>query len=353
MSSDRNQPEVKEVICLRGSEERRLRQLYAWFPFLPLGQLVHIMGMSGEGKSPLTTDLMARYTTGARWPDGSANPLGPKNVITMAIEDDLHTVIMPRFDLAKGDNERFYFIKGTRVKTDTKSYDMMVALDRDWQIIADLADKIGNVGLIVIDPITNYLGKARMNNEVEVRGVLTPLASYAQKTGCEIITVGHLNKRDPEHTNPTQRGMGAAAFIGVARETYYCGNDPDNPDKHAHVMAPTRTKANPSIRYSTYAAEVELPDDKGELGMVKVVGVNWGEKVEVSAEDVAYQGSAREKTATNDAAEALRGLFSDGQTMSQKTAVEKMKELGFDLEKLNPSIVKKRAGIGKYRFWSR
>src|SRR5579871_1263032 len=94
--------EVKEVIYLKASDEKPLRQLYAWDPFLPLGQLVHVMGMSGEGKSPLTVDLLARFSTGAHWPDGSENPLGEKNVIMMAIEDDFHTVILPRFQLAKG-----------------------------------------------------------------------------------------------------------------------------------------------------------------------------------------------------------------------------------------------------------
>ena len=77
-----------------------------------------------------------------------------------------------------------------------------------------------NAAAVIIDPITNYLGSKEMNKEEQVRSLLMPLAEQiAQPLNVCVITVGHLNKRGAE-ASILQRFMGAAAFGGVARQSF-------------------------------------------------------------------------------------------------------------------------------------
>src|ERR1700686_2065854 len=97
---------------------------------------------------------------------------------------------------------------------------------------------LDDVALIVLDPITNYLGKQGMNKEEDIRGNISmPLKALAQERRVCVITVGHLNRRDKEAT-VLQRSMGAAALTGVPRKVFVFGNDPedDNDNQYAHVM---------------------------------------------------------------------------------------------------------------------
>jgi putative DNA primase/helicase len=53
------------------------RVQWAWAGYIPFGKLVMIEGDPGDGKSILTIDLVARWSTGAPMPDGSAGT-GPQ-----------------------------------------------------------------------------------------------------------------------------------------------------------------------------------------------------------------------------------------------------------------------------------
>lgn len=47
----------------------------------------------------------------------------------------------------------------------------------------------------ILDPIQAYMGdKADMNKANEVRPIFRRLAEVAERTGCAVILIGHLNK---------------------------------------------------------------------------------------------------------------------------------------------------------------
>lgn len=345
----------KELMYRMGKNIRRKRPEYLWDPYLALGRLVHLMGMSGEGKSPVTIDIAARVTAGKPWPDGAANLLGPSTVILMNLEDEVESVIMPRFDLAGGNDEKLCFIEGTRLTKDSDSYEASFALDTDMELLANLARSIDDLAIIIIDPITNYLGKRKMNAEDDVRAVLTPLASLAQELGITVMNVGHMNKRE-SGTNPLHRAMGAAAFVAVSRETYMFGPDPDSEDKHSHVMAPTRIKSNPGIKYKTYAKLIEINDkETGEKSSFMTEGIEWGEKTSVDASELADPETNKNKSKNAEAAEFLRELLSKGK-LPVKTCLNELRNAGYDTEKLDMTRIRKKAGAsssneGKNSTW--
>jgi hypothetical protein len=306
-------------MCLDAVKVKERR--YLWPPFLESGCLVHFMGLSGQGKSPVTVDIAARTTTGANWPDGAVNEYGPCSVIMLCMEDDLESVIKPRFLLAGGDSKKCHVIRATKIENwnTCTDYERQVALDQDMEELIELADSIDDLKLIVIDPITNYLGSKKMNSDEEVRQVLTPLAMLAQRRELTVVNVGHKNKR--EGTNPWHRALGASAFGSVARELYSFGDDPNANDKYHHVFVPNRIQANPGMCFSTY--EVEQTFDGVKL---KVVGIHWHGHSTVEAVDL--EEVLGPQRANKEAAKLLADYLSKGPE-SVKACKNFLAEQGF------------------------
>ena len=337
-----------ELITVWGHEVSEEAVIYAWKPYLPAGKLVHFAGNSSQAKSPVTIDIAARFSTGAPWPDGSPNRLGPKSVIVLNVEDDLADTILPRFRVAGGEKTKLCFVKGTKVtcSEDGSHVERGLALDRDFSLLAEKARSISDLGLIVIDPITNYLGGAKMNAEEEVRAVLTPLANVAASLGVVIITVGHFNRRE-KGTDPLHRLMGAAAFSGVARAVYAFGPDPEDDSKFAHVMTTVRGTGGEgmALRYRTEMITETCPDCPA-MDIIKVV---WVGASNATAEDSVDPAPAREKSQETAAAEVLKEFLRDGRKPA-RDCEEHLRSEGYDLQKLNPHRIRKIAGAQSKKF---
>jgi hypothetical protein len=336
-------PFSNSLVVVRGSEVKREHLEYLWNPYLPKGKLVHLGGNSGQGKSPVTVDWIARITTGADWPDGTPNTLGPRSVLLMNIEDSLQDTILPRLDLAKGDSSRLFYVRATRVagKDKDSSSETSVALDRDILLLSEQARKTEDLALIVIDPITNYLGRLSMNKEEEIRAVLSPLAALADELKVTIITVGHFNRRE-RGTDPLHRMMGAAAFSGVARVVYAVGPDPDSENEHAHVMTQVRgaTGVTQGLKYHTEM--VEVPWEGKTSGVIRV---GWDGTTTANADDAVDSMSRQEKSQLMQAAAVLRDFLASGKRPAAECQ-SFLKENGFDPEKLNAFKIRRRANAG-------
>ena len=65
--------------------------------------------------------------------------------------------------------------------------------------------------LIILDPIQAYMGeKTDMNRANEVRPMFRRLADVAERTGCAVILIGHLNKAAGGQS--AYRGLGSIDF---------------------------------------------------------------------------------------------------------------------------------------------
>ena len=69
-------------------------------------------------------------------------------------EDCLEETIIPRLIAAKADLNRVQFLK--KIRKDDK--DRMFLLSEDIEILAKIIARVGDVGLVTIDPITAYMG---------------------------------------------------------------------------------------------------------------------------------------------------------------------------------------------------
>jgi len=334
-----------ELIVIRGDElsEKPLR--WMWKHYLPLGKLVHFGSNSSQAKSPVTVDLAARVSTGAPWPDGTENTHGPRSVILLNIEDDLEDTILPRYRLAGGDKSKLYYVKGTRIPVSkSDSIERLVTLESDMQPLTKLARSLPDLALIVIDPVTNYLGSKKFIDEADMRSVLTPLANLAAELGIVVNTVGHFNRRE-KGTDPMQRFLGAPAFIGVARAVYAFGPDPDNDSKFAHVMAAVRGCGGEgsALRYHTELVTDHCPDSEPN----EIIKVIWDGTSDATAEDSVDPTPL--KAQEDEAAGILRELLKEGRRPAKECA-ELLKAEGYDLDKLNAGRVRRKAGTGSKRF---
>jgi hypothetical protein len=220
----------------------------------------------------------------------------------------------------------------------------MLVLNKDVARLLEKIRSVPDLALIVIDPITNYLGEEiKMNHEEEVRRVLMPLVIAAKERQITFITIGHLNRRE-SGTESLQRIMGAAAFHGVARFIYMVGPDPDSEDKHCHVLVQRRGVDAPALRYQTKSTPVEWAGKTSD-----VISVQWNGVSSASAEDTVDPHSLAEKGITARAAKALREILRDGRK-PKEVAMKALGEAGFDVDSLNVTRLLQAAKADSKRF---
>lgn len=142
-------------------------------------------------------------------PDGSQSP--PGNVLMWSGEDDPKDTLLPRLLAHDADRSRVYFVSDVLENNKSRSFDPT----RDIPKLYDKASKIGDVRLIIIDPVVNVVsGDSHKNGEV--RRDLRPLIDLGDKLKAAVIGITHFNKgtiiRDP-----LERVTGSIAFGALAR----------------------------------------------------------------------------------------------------------------------------------------
>jgi len=112
-----------------------------------------LAGNPGCGKSQVSIAVAATISTGGRWPDGT--PCEKGSVIFIANEDDAADTINPRLEAVGADCERVHIVDAV-IGVDGKATGW--TLERGTDEIIDLCLQLEDVALIVIDPITAYIG---------------------------------------------------------------------------------------------------------------------------------------------------------------------------------------------------
>jgi hypothetical protein len=212
-------PASKRLTIQTASKVVTKKVQWLWKHRVPLGKLTLFVGVPGSGKSLCAGDVAARLSTGADWFDAE-NTFKPSETLMLVGEDDVDDTTTPRLEAAGADLSKIHFVKSVITdegKSDTPE-DREIQFDKDLVQIEDHLKANPNIRLIIVDPVSNYMGAAKMNAEQEVRAVLIPLKNLAERRGVSIIAVMHLNKKSD--TSAINRVGGAMAFVGVARAAY-------------------------------------------------------------------------------------------------------------------------------------
>ncbi len=219
-------PQAGAVLrCFRDIAPKPLRWL--WLGRIPLGKLTLLIGDPGLGKSLLTADVASRVTRGTSFPDGAACESG--SVIFLSAEDDAADTIRPRLDAAGADVSRVQILEAVRVQlTNGSLTEKPFNLETDIAALEKALREGPEVRLIVIDPISAYLGGVDSHSNAEVRGILAPLSGLAARIGVAMLCVTHLRKSAGA---AIYRAISSIAFAAAARAVWAVAPDPEDGDR--------------------------------------------------------------------------------------------------------------------------
>lgn len=272
-----------EAIFIRGDQIKPKKIKWLWPERVPLGKITLFAGNPDNGKSLAATSLAAICTTGQNFTD-SINPTPPSDVLLLLGEDDLDDTAIPRLMAAKADMKKIHFFSSVIRPT---SPDSEVRLDWDLTPLEAKLDDHPEIKMIIIDPISNYLGDVSMVAEQEARSILIPLKRMAGRRGIAIVIVMHLNKKN--ELDAISRVGGAMAFIGVARCSWMFIRDASSEDgKMADSFSMVRIKNNlvkaSGSGLSYHIDTMPIPIE-GEPPAITPFVV-WGTQIDKTADDM-------------------------------------------------------------------
>ncbi|MCK4431689.1 MAG: AAA family ATPase [Candidatus Aminicenantes bacterium] len=168
--------------------------------------------------------------------------------------------------------------------------------------------EIGDVRLIVFDPITAYLGDIEGHKNTQVRAALAPLANLAGKHKLTIIGINHLNKDQAKKA--LYRSMGSVAFTATARSVWLVQPDEDDPKKQRRFFSPLKTNVckNPT----TLAFSIS-----GPIGQPKVIFES--EPVDTTADELLADEETKDRySALEEAKKFLAEALKEGPVASDQ-----------------------------------
>ena len=209
-----------KIINMSDVESKEISWL--WYPFIPYGKLTIIQGDPGEGKTTLLLNIAAVLSKGQGL-DEHMNPEQPLHIIYQTAEDGLADTVKPRLEKAQADCNNIFVIDETDVS-------LSMLDERIEQAILKEKAK-----LMILDPIQAYLGaKMDMNRANEARDMTKHLGQVAERTGCAIVLIGHMNKNAGGKV--AYRGMGSIDFFAVARSVLLVGRVKGQENRRAMIQ---------------------------------------------------------------------------------------------------------------------
>ena len=153
--------------------------------------------------------IAATITMGGQWPCGEGqSPKG--SVVILSAEDGIADTIKPRLRAVGADEGSVHIIKAVTEGGDRRSFN----LQRDLLLLEALVDRIKDVLLVIIDPVSSYLGETDSHKNADVRGVLEPLGEFAERKGVAVLSVTHFSKAGANtSTKALHRFIGSIAFV--------------------------------------------------------------------------------------------------------------------------------------------
>lgn len=290
-----SKPETVKIIRMSDVEPTPVEWL--WKPYLPFGKLSVLQGNPGEGKTYFAMHLAAACTNGKLLPN--MERMEPFNVIYQTAEDGLGDTVKPRLIEAGADLDRVLVIDDSDVQ-------LTLSDERIEKAIVE-----NNARLVIIDPIQAYLGAdVDMNRANEVRPIFMRLGQVAQRTGCAILLIGHLNKAAGMQS--LQRGLGSIDIAAAVRSVMFIG----------------KLKHDPTMRILTHEKSslappgVSLAFSLGDEG-----GFRWVGEYDITADEMLSGIEPQRETKTQQAKDLICTLLAGGkQVLSEdidKAALER------------------------------
>lgn len=280
------EPQPEETVeIIRMSEVDTQAVEWLWKPYIPFGKVTIVQGNPGEGKT------------------------------TFALR------------LAAADLDRVLVI-------DEAKQELTLSDQRIEKAIVQTGAR-----LIILDPIQAYMGeKADMNRANEVRPIFRRLADVAERTGCAVILIGHLNKASGGQT--AYRGLGSIDFRAAARSVLLIG----------------RVKREPNIRVIVHDKSSLAPEGKPvAFCLDPETGFEWIGAYDITADELLSGAGGNSETKTEQAERLILDLLADGKELASEDIEKAATEAGISArtvraakKNLDGRITSKRIGAAWY-----
>jgi hypothetical protein len=303
-----------EIQCLDGVRPKPIDWL--WTNRIPIGKVSTTAGDGGQGKSTILSDFAGRTTRGGRWPDG-ADGGKPGGVIVLTAEDGVEDTLVPRLLAVDADMSRVFCVRSVREQRDAGLTRRPFNLQADLAKLEEEIRKRGDIRLVIIDPITSYLGSVDSHKNAEVRAVVGPLGDLAERCRVAVICNNHFSKGSG---GANSRIIGSVAFVNQARAAFIVAPDAENKDRY--FFMPSKANLGPKGDGLSYRIESCVVAD--DILSSRIV---WeSAPVTTTADQVlaALAGGEEGRTAAAEAEEFLRDILAAGPLPQKevKAAVE-------------------------------
>ena len=275
-------PKKDSVKIIRMSDVKLTPVSWLWKPYLPFGKLSVLQGNPGEGKTYFAMHLAAACTNGKLLPN--MERMEPFNVIYQTAEDGLGDTVKPRLIEAGADLDRVLVIDDSDVQ-------LTLSDERIEKAIIE-----NNARLVIIDPIQAYLGSdVDMNRANEVRPIFMRLGQVAQRTGCAILLIGHLNKAAGMQS--LQRGLGSIDIAAAVRSVMFIG----------------KLKHDPTMRILTHEkSSLAPPGVSLAFSLGNEGGFRWIGEYDITADEMLSGIEPQRETKTQQAKDLICTLLAGG-----------------------------------------
>lgn len=259
---------------------------------IPLGMLTLLIGDGGLGKSLLTCLLSAQLSR------GDLLRGAPAASVLLTAEDSRSVTMRPRLEAAGATLE---LVHSYDLRTPAGVADGGLVIPDDLDLLDD-AIAGAQAKLVTIDPLGAHLpGTINPWQDQSVRQALAPLGRLAERHGCAVLAILHLNKR--ESTDALRRINGSTAFGAAARSVLLFARDPDDPDEAAgrrRVLSHVKCNVAPLATSQLYEVDPILLPQRGDepeavTARLRLIGETSRNGADLLGRDVDHERSALEE----------------------------------------------------------
>lgn len=275
--------DTKEELLFHKSSDIKSKPIdWLWKGKIAKGKITIIAGEPGLGKSQVSLYLASVVSNGGNFPGGYS--CNPGTVLLFSAEDAAADTINPRLQALGANGEKIFIFHTVSVeKGKQKAFD----IKNDLQLLSNALKTFKDTSLIVIDPITAFLGETDSNSNSEVRELLRLLSELAEEHNVAMLIVSHPNKSTGGSI--MNKIMGSLGFVAAARAVYMVIKDKENSDRRLML----NLKNNIAIDKGGFAYRLEGVDLGHEITTSKVV---WEkEEIQMTLQEAISDDDGKEK----------------------------------------------------------
>jgi KaiC/GvpD/RAD55 family RecA-like ATPase len=330
--------------CAADIETRPLRAL--WPGVIYRRKVALVAGDPGLGKSLATCDIAARISTGADWPGNVSAISDPSSVVIISGEDDADDTIVPRLKAAGADLDKIFIIDDVVEKRDGEL--SVLSLAENIKAIDTMMRRV-KASLLIIDPISAFMGSSDSHKDTSVRALLAKVRQYAADGEYAVLLVTHFNKPGEKLTSAIHRVMGSLGFVGASRSVFAFVRDPN--DHELRLFLPIKNNLGPDTE--GFRCHVEV--DRTQNLSPPPVYLQWddeppkGEHIDAVLAQPSPREQAR-KAKEQEISKWLDGFMKRGKKVRSTKFNAAVQEQGFSAKKVTEIMVKFGYKKGQKKF---